>query len=324
VLLNPVTTCDSIIYLELTEPYRIYEDTMLLPEALPYTRHGRTYGTDTKTMVDTIPMPDHCDTTWVFNLEIYESLVASMPNAAYLLCEGDPVLSLVYDISRGRSLSYTCTFSTPAIPSEGPVEEQQPKGQYRIDIPLDPALVPNVYNGSLLLEDTKPEFNVTIPFSVTVRYASSVIAQRWNDVLAIRNADYNGGYVFDSVQWYVSGQPIEGAVEFNYFAGEDAQLRFGEEYTALLTRNDGVKLFTCPFVPAPVPVEVTDMPSLVQPSAPVQLKGKGTACWYDLMGRQYSAQPYDNSEILTPASQGCYLLILNEENTRASHRVIVK
>ena len=324
VLLNPATTCDSIIYLELTEPFRIYEDTMLLPDSLPFTHHGRFYGTDTKTMVDTIPMPGHCDTTWVFNLEIYESLVASMPNTAYLLCEGDPVLSLIYDITRGRSLSYTYTFADPAIPSEGPVAGQQPKGHYQIDIPIDPSVIPNVYSGSLLLEDTKPEFNVTIPFTVTMRYASSVIAQRWNDVLAIKNADYNGGYVFDSVQWYVSGQPIEGAIEFNYFAGEDAQLRFGEEYTALLTRNDGVKLFTCPFIPVPVAAEVTDMPSLVPPSAPMQVKGKGTACWYDLMGRQYSAQPYDNSEILTPASQGCYLLILNEENARASHRIIVK
>ena len=324
VLLNPATTCDSIIYLELTEPFRIYEDTMLLPDSLPFTHHGRFYGTDTKTMVDTIPMPGHCDTTWVFNLEIYESLVASMPNTAYLLCEGDPVLSLIYDITRGRSLSYTYTFADPAIPSEGPVAGQQPKGHYQIDIPIDPSVIPNVYSGSLLLEDTKPEFNVTIPFTVTMRYASSVIAQRWNDVLAIKNADYNGGYVFDSVQWYVSGQPIEGAIEFNYFAGEEAQLRFGEEYTALLTRNDGVKLFTCPFIPVPVAAEVTDMPSLVPPSAPMQVKGKGTACWYDLMGRQYSAQPYDNSEILTPASQGCYLLILNEENARASHRVIGK
>ena len=73
VLLNPETTCDSIIYLELVEPYRIFEDTMLLPESLPFTKHGRTYGTDTKSMIDTIPMPGHCDTTWGLNLEIYES-----------------------------------------------------------------------------------------------------------------------------------------------------------------------------------------------------------------------------------------------------------
>lgn len=325
-LYSEVTTCDSIIYLELKEPVRNYHDTMLLPESLPFTYMGRTYGKDTKTMVDTIPMQTNCAITYVLNLEIYESLIASMPNTAYQLCEGDPTLTLVYDIARGRSLRYSYTFDNPALPSEGPVHGQQPKGQYQIDIPVDASLRPDVYTGSLLLEDTKPEFNVTIPFTVSLRYASDVITQRWNDVLAIRNADYNGGYQFDSVQWYVNGMPIEGATDFVYYTGGNGvQLRFGEEYQALLMRkDDGVKQFTCPFIPAAVAAEVKDMPSLVPPSAPLQMRGKGTAYWYDMLGNRHGAQTYDNSEIRTPAAQGCYLLILNEENTRAAHRILVK
>lgn len=325
-LYSEVTTCDSIIYLELKEPVRNYHDTMLLPESLPFTYMGRTYGTDTKTMVDTIPMQTNCAITYILNLEIYESMIASMPNTAYQLCEGDPTLTLVYDIVRGRSLRYSYTFDNPALPSEGPVHGQQPKGQYQIDIPVDASLRPDVYTGSLLLVDSMPEFNVTIPFTVSLRYASDVITQRWNDVLAIRNADYNGGYQFDSVQWYVNGMPIEGATDFVYYTGGNGvQLRFGEEYQALLMRrDDGVKQFTCPFIPAAVAAEVTDMPSLVPPSAPLQMKGKGTAYWYDMLGNRHGAQTYDNSEIRTPAAQGCYLLILNEENTRAAHRILVK
>lgn len=325
-LYSELTTCDSIIYLELKEPVRNYHDTMLLPESLPFTYMGRTYGTDTKTMVDTIPMQTNCAITYVLNLEIYESMIASMPNTAYQLCEGDPTLTLVYDIVRGRSLRYSYTFDNPALPSEGPVHGQQPKGQYQIEIPVDASLRPDVYTGSLLLVDSMPEFNVTIPFTVSLRYASDVITQRWNDVLAIRNADYNGGYQFDSVQWYVNGMPIEGATDFVYYTGGNGvQLRFGEEYQALLMRrDDGVKQFTCPFIPAAVAAEVTDMPSLVPPSAPLQMKGKGTAYWYDMLGNRHGAQTYDNSEIRTPAAQGCYLLILNEENTRAAHRIVVK
>ncbi|MBR1473731.1 MAG: hypothetical protein IJ602_05675 [Paludibacteraceae bacterium] len=325
-LYSEVTTCDSIIYLELKEPVRNYHDTMLLPESLPFTYMGRTYGKDTKTMVDTIPMQTNCAITYVLNLEIYESLIASMPNAAYQLCEGDPTLTLVYDIARGRSLRYSYTFDNPALPSEGPVHGQQPKGQYQIDIPVDASLRPDVYTGSLLLVDSMPEFNVTIPFTVSLRYASDVITQRWNDVLAIRNADYNGGYQFDSVQWYINGMPIEGATDFVYYTGGNGvQLRFGEEYQALLMRrDDGVKQFTCPFIPAAVAAEVKDMPSLVPPSAPLQMRGKGTAYWYDMLGNRHGAQTYDNSEIRTPAAQGCYLLILNEEDARAAHRILVK
>ena len=111
------------------------------------------------------------------------------------------------------------------------------------------------------------------------------------------------------------------AVLSSYFRNRQSKSDFVTMPTELAIREligEGSKF------PVPVAAEVTDMPSLVPPSAPMQVKGKGTACWYDLMGRQYSAQPYDNSEILTPASQGCYLLILNEENARASHRIIVK
>ena len=325
ILFNFATSCDSIIYLNLVEPLRIYEDTMLLPESLPFTHHGRTYGVDTKSMVDTIPSPTNCDSTWVFNLEIYESLIASMPNQAYVLCEGDPTLSIIYDISRGRSLRSSYTFSDPAIP-DTLINGMQKKGHYQVDMPLN-NLYPNVYQGTLLLVDSMPEFSVTIPFTVTMNYSKDVITQRWNDVLAIRNADYNGGYEFDSVQWYVSGLPIEGAIDFNYYAGMGNQLMFGQEYTALLTRKDGVKLFTCPFIPVKVSAEYTDMPklgSLVIPAAQMPVKGQGTAYWYDMLGRMHHSDEYDNSYITAPASAGYYLVVLQGKETRTIHQVMVR
>ena len=325
VLFNPQTSCDSIIHLQLIEPHREFVDTMLLPESLPFTFMGRTYGVGTTSLVDTIPAATNCALTWVLNLEIYESLIASMPNAAYMLCQGDPTLSLIYDIARGRSLRYFYTFDNPAIPSVGPVHGQQAKGQYQIDIPIDATVLPNDYTGSLLLIDSMPEFNVTIPFTVSLRYASDVVAQRWNDVLAIKNYDYNGGYEFDSVQWYVNGMPIEGAIDFNYYAGEGNQLRFGEEYQALLLRrSDGVKQFTCPFIPVAVSADVTDMPSLVPPSAPMQIKGKGTATWYDMLGRIHHSENYDSSAITTPSIAGYYLLVLQADDTRSAHRIVVR
>ena len=325
ILLNPVTTCDSIIFLELREPSRTFVDTMLLPESLPFTFHGKTYGTDTKSLVDTVPDATNCAVTWVLNLEIYESLIAEMPKPEYILCEGDPTLTLVYDIKRGRSLRYKYTFDDPAIPSSDLVQGQQPKGHYTIDIPISSDVKPNVYTGSLLLVDSLPEFNVTLPFSVSLRYNANIIAQRWNDVLAIRNKDYNGGYEFDSVQWYVSGMPIEGAIDFNYYTGEGVTLRFGEEYTAmLLRRGDGVKQFTCPCIPVPVAAEVTDMPSLVPPSATLHVKGHGTAYWYDMLGRQYSSESFNDSDIHTPGTAGLFLLMLQNDEARSIHQVMVR
>ncbi len=320
VLLNPATTCDSVIYLELVEPVRIYVDTMVMVDDLPFNYRGRTYTVNT---IDTIPNAA-CDTTWILNFSLYEPLLANMPNTAYVLCEGDPVLTLAYDITRGQALRYSYTFTDPAIPSISPVEGLLKKGHHEIPIAIDPKLYPNVYEGSLLLVDSLKEYNITIPFTLTMQYASSVIAQRWNDVLAIRNSDYNGGYQFDSVQWYVNGQAIEGATAFNYFAGEGQTLLFGQEYSALLTRPDGVKLFTCVFVPTAVAADITDMPTLVPPSSALPVRGRGTAYWYDSLGRRYSGESFDNSTITTPATAGYWLLMIQGEYTTTVHPIMVR
>jgi len=321
VLLNPATSCDSVIYLELKEPKRLFVDTMVLPENLPYVIAGHEYYATT---VDTIPAWSlNCDLTYVLNLEVYESLLVN-PKTAYVRCEGDgDSLLLEWEITRGRSQAVLYTFDGSA--QDTIYNTEKAKGHYAESIYVGAGLKPNVYNGTIFLVDLKPEFSVKVDYTLTVNYASAVIAQRWNDVLAIRNADYNGGYQFDSVQWYVSGLPIEGATDFVYYTGgNDVQLRFGEEYTALLTRNDGVKLFTCPFVPQAVAADVTDMPSLVPPSTTLQINGKGKALWYDMLGRLHHTDPYDHSDIVAPAVAGYYLLVLQAEDAHTIHRIMVK
>ena len=323
-LYSAITTCDSIIFLELLEPQRIFEDTMLLPENLPFTYHGKTYGTDTKSMIDTVPDPDNCAKTWVLNLEIYESLNIEM-KTGYELCEHEDTLKLIYDILRGRSLSYSYVFNNPAIPASGVVDTVMKKGSYVLDIILDPDLEPNIYQGAIVFEDAKPEFNVTVPFSLYVKYSSDVITQRWNDVLAIRNADFNGGYQFDSVQWYVNDQPIVGANTFAYYVeGDGNTLRFGEPYKALLTRKDGTQLYTCDFIPAPVPEAEMPLPTLINPNAPLHIQGRGVAHWYDMLGRRHSTQSYNESDIVAPSAKGYYLLLLQTDDSREIHHMIVK
>ena len=70
-------------------------------------------------------------------------LNAQVAHIGDILCEGDPTLTLVYDIARGRSLRYKYTFENPAIPSSDYVHGQQPKGQYTIDIPIAATVASN-------------------------------------------------------------------------------------------------------------------------------------------------------------------------------------
>lgn len=326
VLYNASTSCDSIIYLLLTEPVRVFDvDTVVLPENLPFEYRGRSY---TFTTVDTVPISEeNCDTTWIINFEVYESVLADLVNLTPYICEDEaPVVSLNVKVTRGRSLRYSYTFEDPTLPSKPSTKEVWRHGKdTTLDISLGTMPYPNVYKGSMLLEDSLPQFNLTLPFEFTVRYgAENVIAQRWNDVLAIRNEEFNGGYTFTGVQWYLNGEPIDGATDFNYYTGEKAQLHFGSEYTALLTRDDGVQLLSCSFIPVEVPAEVINMPSLVPLGSQINVPGAGQAVWYDLSGRRYSAQSYDHSTIIAPSAAGYYLLELRNDTQRSIHQVMVK
>ena len=329
VLMNEITTCDSVIRLELVEPYRIYVDTMVLTDSLPFHFHGREY---TKTMIDTIPFPTTCDSTWVLNFEVYEP-IGITPTTFYSLCEGADSLTLEYDVYRGRSQSAWYSFIDAVKHPLSTVEEK--KGHYSFNVPIDPNMEPDMYSGVLYFEDAKPEFNVTVPFSLAIHYSSALIAQRWNDVLAIRNdaavkdtLGHRGyDYDFSAVQWYLDGQPIEGATQFNYYTGVGQHLLYGHEYTALLTRKrDGAQVFTCACLPKEVPgnMDVPQLRTLVNAAAQMPVSGRGTAYWYDTLGRLHHSDSYDNSYITAPAITGYYLVELRSGNNRSIHPVLVK
>lgn len=329
ILYSETTSCDSIIYLVLHEPYRIYVDTMVLTDSLPFHFHGREY---TKTMIDTIPFPTTCDSTWVLNFEVYEP-IGITPTTFYSLCEGADSLTLEYDVYRGRSQSAWYSFIDAVKHPLSTVEEK--KGHYSFNVPIDPNMEPDMYSGVLYFEDAKPEFNVTVPFSLAIHYSSALIAQRWNDVLAIRNdaavkdtLGHRGyDYDFSAVQWYLDGQPIEGATQFNYYTGVGQHLLYGHEYTALLTRKrDGAQVFTCACLPEEVPgnMDVPQLRTLVNAAAQMPVSGRGTAYWYDTLGRLHHSDSYDNSYITAPAITGYYLVELRSGNNRSIHPVLVK
>ena len=77
-----------------------------------------------------------------------------------------------------------------------------------------------------------------------VLYPSSVLEQRWNDVICVLTEAYNGGYHFTEFQWYKDGLPITGAT--NYYLS--TPLEIGAEYSAMLTDSTGMQLMTCPII----------------------------------------------------------------------------
>lgn len=323
--------CDSIIRTnldilkptgELIRAVVLKGDTFLFHDA-PYWETG--------IYIDTIRSIHGCDSI-IDTLDLYthEFLLVKMKEYDEV-CADAGIWNIPFVFEQGRSCDqYSLTWEEdlPGLPTMN--HAQLPADSiFRLPMPLD--IMPHYYHAHFVFHDSlyylDPE--AIKDFETDVRLGvlypgNEVIAQRWNDVLAIRNADYNGGYTFTDVQWYLDGAPIEGATEFNYYAGDQAQLQMGGEYKALLTRNDGVQLYTCSFVPAPAPADVKDMPTLVPIGAQISVSGTGTASWYDLAGRKHTTQSYNNSTITAPFTAGYYLLELNSETNRTVHPLMVK
>lgn len=318
---SPITTCDSVIILDLREPYR---DTLhvLLMDNETYEWHGQTYN---QTGLYTYPSVN-CDTAYVLDLEVYTRLVVT-GDSDLVVCRGDQSFDFYYNVVQGKAKNYELTLQDVPSPLNVHPFSLNVNGDLdassfiTVDIPDD--LYPNVYQGVTTFIDTISG-NVTIPFKLSVLYPADIIKQRWNDVLIITNSQYNGGFEFSAYQWYENNQPIELATR-SYLA---TLLNQSSLYSALLTRStDSISLMTCEMQPVMVSeTSYPDIPTLVSKSSILKLPHQiiGTAYWYNLLGVLIDSQVInaDNS-IITPTIAGTYVLTIVTDNDESVRQKIV-
>ena len=83
----------------------------------------------------------------------------------------------------------------------------------------------------------------TMHFSLNLPPA--VVQAKWDNVLAVLNEQYNGGYRFRSFQWYRDGQPLPGQTGSWLYLGAEPDNT--GEYTVEAVLDDGTVVFICPF-----------------------------------------------------------------------------
>ena len=151
-----------------------------------------------------------------------------------------------------------------------------------------------------------------------VRYPSWIIEQNWNDVVALLNEYYNGGYRFSAYEWIVNDNPTGNHLSYLYLP---SSLGSGDEVSiSLIRQGEDYAVPSCPIVIYDKSSEwVSEYPVLAHPT---QVRGQlrlvartdGEYALYSITGQLITRGTYHDGEhrlIQTNMSEGCYLLWLS-------------
>jgi hypothetical protein len=309
--------CDSTSYIiidylqsEIVDQY----DTICYTE-LPYNFHGQSC-TQAGTYDHAIIAQGGCDSiTYRMHLFVYEELKLTL-NTLPEICAGDPSFDITYTEQSGTPSAYKVQFSNEAkkagfTDSNGVIDNTK-----TLTISLPAQVHVDTYSAQIVF-DNHGCADYTIPLTFDVHYAREVVAQRWNDVLAVKNDRYNGGYSFVAFQWYKDGAPIQGETHSYLYQPLDMNAL----YHVLLTRADGLIMPTCPIQPIHH-TDITDFPTLLQPGQQVPIKLPLAAeIWiYSVTGQLYQSGRLSAGEniVTMPFTMGVYTvkILLADGNHR--------
>lgn len=259
-----------------------------------------------------------CDSAIHLTLTVNERLQGQVHTPQFV-CADESRLYLALDISAGVFDSLQIAFTTPEL-----------RDTVIYDNAIDNVLIP--YPAHVL----PGHYQVTLRFhqyccgvheethAFDIRYAASIVEQKWNDVLTLLSPQYNGGYRFTEFQWYKNDEQIQGENHSYLYQPLDTL----SEYYVLLTREDGVTVASCPIQPVYHPQQ-SEFPSIVKANQqlPVYMEQAAEITYYTVSGQLYTtfSLPQGYSTLYVPGDRGVYVLkSVNASGETKAHVMLVE
>lgn len=314
--------CDSLVVYDVTIGDAVEARDTICSDDVPYMFMGDAL-TQSGTYTAEGASAFGCDS--VLHLVVLEDLHVEVP-AAPQACADEALLDIAYQVTNGLATDFSLEYleaGSNLADTTGQVTASP------LQIPLPADVRPGHYAANLIFLNADCG-NDTVPLNIAIFYPSSVLAQRWNDVLFVQNAEYNGGYEFSGYQWYRNDEPIDGETASYLYVSSG--LDQAAEYRVELTRSDdGMTVSTCPVVPyAADNVTLTLASSIVPEGGEVLVSSahSGTASLYSLSGVLLNRQTLTGgtTSLAAPTQAGYYLLRVELDNgqVKTYHLQIVK
>ena len=174
-----------------------------------------------------------CDSFVICQLTLKMCLVMDIPEKDLHICPGDPY-NLAYTLTKGEMGEMRFISGSTNVVLD--------PSNSSVSLPTQ-NMKPGKYQAKITVQDIVCEQTLEFPLNMTVNYPKDIFKFKFNNVLAVYNEDYNGGYVFTNYQWYYNGQPIAGANTSVYHS--EVPLEAGE-YFVMLTDANGLTMPSCP------------------------------------------------------------------------------
>lgn len=316
--------CEGKAYIEANEGYRAYSWRKIGGNDLG-TMRGITITEPGIYEVEVLDEDGECSGITSVRLDNGITLQMQMEQTTYF-CAQDNYVGLPYQVSSGEVARCHLKYDAKALMAGFKEDENALIVGDEVRIPMPNDVKANIYNVDLTFDGNmgcggKQNFTKT----VEIRYdPNQIMNQKWDDVLALYNDQYNGGYVFTACQWYKNGAPLVDETNTYLYLG-DQSFAPSDTYTALLTRDDGVTLFSCDFTPNPVRAQI---PSYVHRSQPFQayIPHACIVRIYSLSGQLVSEQNASDGwqELEAPSYRGLCVLQIVEDKNVSSYKLIIE
>jgi hypothetical protein len=243
-----------------------------------------------------------------------EYLKVDFPDTtARTTCADTQGFNLPYKILNGYASKYSIFYDGKAL-SAGFKDTiiTNVAGGDSVSIRFPANVRPDDYTARIVFEDLNSSSN-NIEFNISfhILYTASVIRQKWNDVLAMQNQDYNGGYLFSSFRWYKNGFPQTGE-NGSYLYLENGEVFNPDDYyqVGLVRLGESKEILTCPVYPELHSVAL-QYPTMLAHGETWKIKGldgSGNIQLWDTLSRLWSQKDFNSGEasIVMPNRSGVY------------------
>lgn len=325
--------CDSIITLELYVSPKEFSDTLnICRSQLPITVYDTTFQANTQSEVYII---HYSCATITYHLNVASEIGVDRVEIPEI-CADAPSFSLVVHPTANPDEvlpdRYNLTFDQKSQAAGFTDIAGVLDASNEVSVNTPQNIIPDYYKAKIIFPNSTSDCaDVEFSLDLPVFYPKTIMKQMWNDVIALLNERYNGGYLFSDYEWYKNGTLMPNETKSFIYLGEGNVFDLSDRYQAKPTRvSDGVKILSCSLTPTKH-TDITQYPTIVGGGDKYRVRAREqlTIRFYNVVGVMVSEVLVpENSEvdIYYPNISGVYIMnVLDHQgHLKESLKVVVR